>query len=702
MRKTYSSTIVTLWLLQFASLFQQVLAKSLEVKDDGRVVDSLFGTDPLVALRHQDDNTSRRALGRRMKNTPKKSSDTGSFHRRTLSHPFVALSEEGKGKGKGMGKGKGKGTKVKLSKTKSTKFYKVKKSKSDKYSQSKNGNKNRSRRSKTPEDDPVMAVNDDSETLMGDFSSATAESPIIETSFSVREEGSIPLELSLPPNVDVYLVNEGNSEATRRVLQDLTALVCPPPNGVMIDLGDAEDGGTITLLIPADVDSEVLICSEDGEVIGAYFHDVVGPVLPTSAPKPSSPAPTVVENGDTGTLEPTLSSSETPIPNDTPTTLSFPNTPAPTLSISNTPAPTSSPTTSAPTLDFNETAIATPEPTPLPTPVPTPQPSGFFGNVTDSPSASPSAGPSAGPTSSPSADPNAELSIEPTIGPSALETEGPSTDSNTTLSDSLGSTTGSTTRSIPSSTPSLNPSEAPVETPSTTPSSTPSSSPSTSPSTLATKSPVASVPTSSSSPTMDDSKLSSGNVLHSIVTPSPAPAPVSFSHGPVTLAIPEIQAAETLDVSLSPTDSLYPGYYEPLLWVALPANIQDAAGVLGYNQTSWDGNLPTNTSTKFWSQLTMEEQTAAAELLYNSTSWNDDIMPTVTCKVVETWSWVQVPQELVWALEALGYNAESWDTADSTLWPRAAFQTWSQLSDTERKGAKALGYTRHSWENDCS
>ena len=54
-------------------------------------------------------------------------------------------------------------------------------------------------------------------------------------------------------------------------------------------------------------------------------------------------------------------------------------------------------------------------------------------------------------------------------------------------------------------------------------------------------------------------------------------------------------------------------------WAELNYQEQNAAGVLGFNQQSWDNNVNIN---KEWSQLTGPEQSAAATLGYTQQSWD--------------------------------------------------------------------------------
>jgi len=166
-----------------------------------------------------------------------------------------------------------------------------------------------------------------------------------------------------------------------------------------------------------------------------------------------------------------------------------------------------------------------------------------------------------------------------------------------------------------------------------------------------------------------------------------------------TFSISSVTGNETISPSELPSG----GYYESFAWKKLPEEVQLAAGVLGYDKTSWDESLPTNTSSLLWSELTTEEQTAAAVLYYDETSWNAEISttPTITCAVVESWSYADIPQEFGWAVGALGYDETSWDSSDPSVWPASASKSWDELSQKERKAAKDLGYTKVTWDNDC-
>ena len=144
------------------------------------------------------------------------------------------------------------------------------------------------------------------------------------------------------------------------------------------------------------------------------------------------------------------------------------------------------------------------------------------------------------------------------------------------------------------------------------------------------------------------------------------------------------------------------GYYNSFAWGDLPVDVQDAAVILGYNQSSWNHDDEVSTSFMFWSQLTATQQAAASLMMYSKTSWNLEVFPLVTCELSESWMWADIPDELKWAAKALGFNYVTWDTSDVALWPASASSSWAALTESERDAAGYLGYDAYAWNSNCA
>lgn len=128
-------------------------------------------------------------------------------------------------------------------------------------------------------------------------------------------------------------------------------------------------------------------------------------------------------------------------------------------------------------------------------------------------------------------------------------------------------------------------------------------------------------------------------------------------------------------------------------------NMQMAAKILGYNETSW--NSTTDTNTKKWVQLNNIERLAANFLGYIETSWNADNMNEVANKPHSyDLSWEElIREDIVFntmqeAAIKMGYNKEIWDNAFFVY-----SKYWSDLTSQQKAAATELGYTKTSWDN---
>jgi hypothetical protein len=76
--------------------------------------------------------------------------------------------------------------------------------------------------------------------------------------------------------------------------------------------------------------------------------------------------------------------------------------------------------------------------------------------------------------------------------------------------------------------------------------------------------------------------------------------------------------------SLSPEGTQDTVSYDHLDWEDLPADVQAAAGKLGYNEDFWDDDEDPDESDKDWDELTEEQRDAARILGYDEDKWNSD------------------------------------------------------------------------------
>eukprot|EP00545_Synedropsis_sp_CCMP1620_P006430 CAMPEP_0119006580 /NCGR_PEP_ID=MMETSP1176-20130426/2387_1 /TAXON_ID=265551 /ORGANISM="Synedropsis recta cf, Strain CCMP1620" /LENGTH=75 /DNA_ID=CAMNT_0006958511 /DNA_START=128 /DNA_END=355 /DNA_ORIENTATION=- len=64
--------------------------------------------------------------------------------------------------------------------------------------------------------------------------------------------------------------------------------------------------------------------------------------------------------------------------------------------------------------------------------------------------------------------------------------------------------------------------------------------------------------------------------------------------------------------------------YEDLDWKDLPDDVKEAATVLGYKKSIWNGDGKVAADEKDWIDLSTEEQAAATKLGYNEVSWEEE------------------------------------------------------------------------------
>ena len=78
------------------------------------------------------------------------------------------------------------------------------------------------------------------------------------------------------------------------------------------------------------------------------------------------------------------------------------------------------------------------------------------------------------------------------------------------------------------------------------------------------------------------------------------------------------------------------GAYDDFAWADLSPRIKEAAEVLGYRQSSWDGGEDVATTGKLWVHLSSEERAAAIRLGYNEAFWNDTIWNDRNTQTIDT------------------------------------------------------------------
>ena len=86
-----------------------------------------------------------------------------------------------------------------------------------------------------------------------------------------------------------------------------------------------------------------------------------------------------------------------------------------------------------------------------------------------------------------------------------------------------------------------------------------------------------------------------------------------------TTEAPEETPEETPEEELVPI-----GTYDDFDWAELPADVQEAATVLGYDENIWDIGLPAATDDLAWEELSPEQQAAAALFGYNEEIWDEE------------------------------------------------------------------------------
>ena len=137
---------------------------------------------------------------------------------------------------------------------------------------------------------------------------------------------------------------------------------------------------------------------------------------------------------------------------------------------------------------------------------------------------------------------------------------------------------------------------------------------------------------------------------------------------------------------------VYSGIFDDYDWIELPPRAQVAAAALGYDQNTWDNDIPICT---FWSKMTPAEQDAVVELGENAESWNTAVFEGC---VDEGWYdevlWSELPWEIKSAAALLAYNQSLWDSGSETF---ITEKDWSALTQEQQDAAWELGWGDSDW-----
>jgi len=159
--------------------------------------------------------------------------------------------------------------------------------------------------------------------------------------------------------------------------------------------------------------------------------------------------------------------------------------------------------------------------------------------------------------------------------------------------------------------------------------------------------------------------------------------------------------------------------FEEYDWIELPANVQEAAKVLGYNKGSWDHDVKTEHFNKDWNELSIVQQNAATILGYTPKMWCDDVDDVeVEVEVeydnnnnenevssggvdnvdkYEEFDWDELPDNVKLAAIILGYTQVLWDNDQHTS---TTVKDWMELTQEEKQAATTLGYyNEQTWCN---
>ena len=136
--------------------------------------------------------------------------------------------------------------------------------------------------------------------------------------------------------------------------------------------------------------------------------------------------------------------------------------------------------------------------------------------------------------------------------------------------------------------------------------------------------------------------------------------------------------------------------FQNYAWDNLPEGIQNAASILGYNETTWDNNQVIAVDNMEWAQLGDARQNAATLLGYTQETWDEEEANNINVEYgdYENLDWDELHEAAREAAEKLGYDSESWDKDELIA---IDFLGWDELESEQQEAAKTLGYTEEAW-----
>ena len=130
--------------------------------------------------------------------------------------------------------------------------------------------------------------------------------------------------------------------------------------------------------------------------------------------------------------------------------------------------------------------------------------------------------------------------------------------------------------------------------------------------------------------------------------------------------------------------------YEGVQWSKLPPKARRAASILGYVESSWNGNEWR--CDEHWWDLSADQRGAVETLGWTEQAWEYQYEET---------AWKDLPANVKKACRKLGYDASTWDETeeDDDKYPSIMEMEWSDFTKEEQKCMNVLGYTQQMWED---
>jgi len=142
--------------------------------------------------------------------------------------------------------------------------------------------------------------------------------------------------------------------------------------------------------------------------------------------------------------------------------------------------------------------------------------------------------------------------------------------------------------------------------------------------------------------------------------------------------------------------------YENMNWDGLPQEIKDAMTVLGWSKSAWNNGESVSTESTMWSELSSDQQNAAGLYGYNQQTWDvertDDGQEEeeeLTMADYENMNWNGLPQEIKDAMTVLGWSKSAWNLGESVS---TESMIWSELSSDQQNAAGLYGYDQQTWD----